>query len=58
MDDDHSPGMRQLESCLSHTQLLNICDSKGSDDLIVYKGNQAKVTQWLTKKVCFYISLG
>ena len=54
MDDEHSPGMRQLESCLSHNQLLNICDSKGSDDLIVYKGNLEKITQWLTKKVCLY----
>jgi len=51
MDDEYSPGMRQLESCLSHNQLLKICDSKGSDDLIVYKGNREKITQWLTKKV-------
>ena len=52
IDDVHSPGMRDLELCLSHDAMLNICDSKGSDDLVVYKGNQEKIIQWLTKKVC------
>ena len=54
---DHSPGVHQLESCLTHNILLNVCDTKGADDIVVYKSNQEKIMKWLSKKVTAILSL-
>eukprot|EP00111_Clytia_hemisphaerica_P017871 TCONS_00052865-protein len=51
VDTDHTPGLRQLECCLTHNMLLNVCDTKGADDIIVYKSNQEKITKWLSQKI-------
>ena len=50
MDEKH-PSISQLTDCLCSSELLNICDIKGDDDLQVYRLNNDKAIAWLKTKV-------
>ena len=50
MDESH-PSVSALIGCLSSDELLNICDTKGDDDLQVYRLNSDKAVAWLKAKV-------
>ena len=50
MDEKH-PSISQLTDCLSSSELLNICDIKGDDELQVYRLNNDKAVAWLKTKV-------
>lgn len=54
MDQEYPVAMHKLDGCLTKDMLLNVCDCKGSDDLVVFKCNEEKLLQWLSKKVSDY----
>ena len=54
VDQEFHSGVSQLESCLSCSQLEELCDRKGPVDLSAYKLSTEKLLGWLAQKVYFY----
>lgn len=51
LEDRLHPSARCLEQCLTHTNLINVCTFKGSDDYIAYKLDNEKLMKWLGLKI-------
>lgn len=51
IDHDFQHGLSRLESCLSCSELEELCDRRGPPDLCAYKLNTEKLFHWLAQKV-------
>lgn len=49
--EEHQLALNKLEECLTKANLCNICNCKGSDDIVAYKSEESKILAWLSLKV-------
>jgi len=50
-DENHPEALIKLEQCLTKKNLLNICNCKGSEDIVAYKSDESRILAWLSLKI-------